>query len=363
MIMGETEKRKLIVSMTSYPARIQYVPRVLESLKRQTHPADRIVLYLSVDQYPGKEKDLPEELRRMAEDGTAAIRWVRGDLKPHKKYFYAFQEFHSDLVLTADDDVVYPENMLECFLQTHEQHPGAVVAGRTHLITVTHDGFPRPYPQWIQRTTGFGDEPGMQLFAVGIGGVLYEPRLFPKETYLEEVIRETCLETDDLWLKAMEAAAGIPVVRTSLPELLPLIPGSQESSLFTANLLQGRNDENLAKIREWMKQYYGKDLLREQLNNRSYPRIEGEDELLSYINSDRKQMLTGISRAFRRQEERISSLETQVQSLNGTVRDLQESTSFRIGNRIVKMLSVFSGTKTKNTSGTVHQPNKNSKES
>ena len=96
--------RRLIVSLTSYPARIQYVPQVLDTLLAQTRPADEIVLYLSGDQFPGRESDLPEALRTAASGGKLRLRFVPGDLRPHKKYFYAFRDYPDAYIVTVDDD-------------------------------------------------------------------------------------------------------------------------------------------------------------------------------------------------------------------------------------------------------------------
>ena len=334
--MSEPEKRKLIVSLTSYPARISGVAQVLESLKRQTRPADEIVLYLSGDQYPGREKDLPEDLLKATEAGDALIRWVEGDLKPHKKYFYAFREYASDLVMTVDDDVIYPPEMIESFLETHRQYPGAVVAGRTHLMTFDGAGELNPYTLWVQRTMGFPEGPSLQLFAVGVGGVLYNPGMFPPELLNREAVRENCLEADDLWLKAMELAAGIPVVRTSLPELVKFVPGSQECSLYLTNQVGDRNEEYLANIRKWMLRSMGRDPFSGLSEDEKYPVVKETGDLLRYINNDRKVQLTGISKAWRRKEEQAAVLQRRAEALEENVTKLRESRSYRIGNAIIR---------------------------
>ena len=77
---------RIIVSFTSYPPRIKSVHRVVESLYRQTVKADEIILYLSLDEFPKVEAELPEKLRRMIGQGGFRIAWVCGNLKSHKKY-------------------------------------------------------------------------------------------------------------------------------------------------------------------------------------------------------------------------------------------------------------------------------------
>ncbi len=298
-------ERRLLVSMTSYPQRIGCVPAVLETLLRQTRPADGILLYLAGEQFPGREADLPPALCAFAEAGQVRIRWTEDDLKPHKKYFYAFREFPDSLIVTVDDDALYAPTLLEELWKTHCAHPRAVAAGRTHLITLDDSGAPRPYARWIHRVQGMEEGPSMQLFAVGVGGALYDPGWFPPELFREDILRETCLMGDDLWLKVMEAAAGIPVVRCGVPETLRTIPGSQETALYQENLHENRNDEMLARIRERLSALWGQDPLLTALQNPAWPRVTGED-LLTWLNGDRRRLITSVNQEMARANARVT---------------------------------------------------------
>ena len=82
---------KLLVSFTSYPARINDVWKVIESLKKQTVLPEKIILWLSNDQFKG-QASIPDEILRQ-EDGLFEVRLVDGDIRSHKKYYYAFQQF------------------------------------------------------------------------------------------------------------------------------------------------------------------------------------------------------------------------------------------------------------------------------
>ena len=104
---------RLIVSLTSWPGRITSVADVIENLLLQTRLPNAIVLYLAEEQFPKREAALPEALLALLHEGKAELRWCAEDLKPHKKYFYAMQEFPEDLVVTVDDDLRYPPEMLE----------------------------------------------------------------------------------------------------------------------------------------------------------------------------------------------------------------------------------------------------------
>ena len=58
----EPRSHELIVSLTSYPARINELYACVFSLLEQSVKADRVILYLAKPQFPGLEKDLPEAL-------------------------------------------------------------------------------------------------------------------------------------------------------------------------------------------------------------------------------------------------------------------------------------------------------------
>lgn len=345
--MSDPEARRLIVSLTSFPARIAFVPQVIDCLLAQTRPADEIVLYLSEDQFPARDTELPEALCEAASAGHLRIRWVSGDLKPHKKYIYAFREYSRDIVVTVDDDVLYDKKLLEHLWTTHLKYPDAVVAGRTHLITRDSQGQPRPYASWLRRVMGFEDGPSMQLFAVGIGGVLYDPEWFPEELYNERVIIDTCLLADDLWLKTMEAAAGIPVVRHSGGELIQVIPGSQETALFSANLKQNRNDEILDAIRHWTETYYGRDILTEQLDSDRWPRVTDMESLLDFVNQDKQRTLLSANSSLAKLRKILDKKDNKIQKLENDIRLIRDSSSYKLGNALLSPLNHLQKKKSK----------------
>lgn len=83
---------RIIVSMTSYPARINTVHLAIRLLLAQKVLPDKIVLWLCKSDFPNREADLPQSLRDVLWHDVE-VRWVDDDLKPHKKYFWALQEF------------------------------------------------------------------------------------------------------------------------------------------------------------------------------------------------------------------------------------------------------------------------------
>ena len=86
--------KRLIVSLTSIPSRIDDLWLVIETLFRQSYKPDEIILWLSKDQF--EFAVLPVKLLKQQRRGLQ-IKFVDGDLKSHKKYIYAIETFPSSL--------------------------------------------------------------------------------------------------------------------------------------------------------------------------------------------------------------------------------------------------------------------------
>ncbi len=286
--MSNTQtKRRIVVSLTSYPARLGTLDQTLATVYNQTRQADEVVLWLAREQFPGLEGELPQSLLQLVEEKKLTVRWC-DDLKPHKKYFYALQEYREALVVTVDDDLLYPEHMLENLYQSWLRHPGAVSAVRAHLMLLSEAGEIRPYNEWIKETDVCQDQPSMQLFATGGAGALYPPELFPKETFDKDAVMENCLWADDLWLKAVQLIADIPVVVAQPFEELRYVPGTQEGGLYHQNEDANRNDTQLAAISAWMDNHVAPGVLAQKLTRSEIGvKLLGLDVLYAHFGAER----------------------------------------------------------------------------
>lgn len=259
-----TGKQRIVVSLTSYPPRMGAIHEAIRSILAQRTLPDKIILWLYEGDFPNREKDLPATLvHLLAHD--VVIRWVSEDLKPHKKYYWALQEFTNDLVLTFDDDLIYPNTYISELMAMHQQHPEAVVAVRTHLMMFNDDGSLKPYDQWIYEAPAYHHcmvgKTSMRLFATSGAGTLFPPNVMPPETFDMDVIRATSLNADDVWLKVMQVIGRVPVVAATDNQIIaniPLdaaraqnrlayVPDTQEEALCHVNTESGGNDVILAR--------------------------------------------------------------------------------------------------------------------
>lgn len=234
----EPRDRKLIVSLTSYPARFPYIHLTLKSIMLQTVKPDKIIVWLDENV---TRAQYTEEMMALEKYGVE-YRTAPGALKPHKKYIHAMQEYPEAVIITVDDDVIYSPNVIKSLMETHKKYPSAVCARRVHRITRNREGKLAPYSEW-QGEYMQERQPSYELLATGVGGVLYPPHCFDNRAFDMELIRKLCLGADDIWLKVMELLAGTKVVWAPCHIPTPEeIKESQESNLRSENVKSDKND-------------------------------------------------------------------------------------------------------------------------
>lgn len=251
----KNKKHNIIVSLTSYPKRINTVSNVIQTILKQSLKADKIILYLAEDQFPNKEMDLPKKLLALTKYGLN-IKWC-DDLKSHKKYYYSIREYPTSIIITMDDDVLYDKYTIAKLYNSYLKHPNCISCLRAHSITLNQYGLINPYSEWIWEDKKLLDNPSILGVATGCAGVLYPPNILPQDTFDKEELINRALPVDDLWLKIMELRNGVPVVLAYPTQELHFVEGSQESAISLKNVQGGDNDYYLKKILEKYADYNG----------------------------------------------------------------------------------------------------------
>lgn len=245
---------RIIVSLTTYPARITTVHRVIKTLLIQNIKPDKILLWLADSQFPAKENELPSVLLELKKYGLE-ICWCK-DIKSHKKYYYTMQEYPEDIIITVDDDIYYQPVMTQLLYDSYLKFPKAISCLRANLITRNTNGEMTRYELWDKGYTEVVGEPVMDLLAVGMGGVLYPPHVMPDELFDDYAVETVCPCQDDLWLKAMELKSKIPVVLAQQNGVNTLyVEDTQQEALFSSVNKQG-NDEAIKSLCKYL---LGKD--------------------------------------------------------------------------------------------------------
>lgn len=240
----------ITLSLTSFPPRLATLHLCIKSLMRQTMKPDRIVLYLGAD---CEGVPLPKKLLALQKKGLA-IRYVGGDLRPHKKYLYAMKDFPDDFIVTADDDLLYCRTLLADLWKAHETHPDALVASRVHLMKA-NGGSILPYRDWLHET-GTVREPTHALLSTNGAGSLFPPHCLAPEALDEDLAARLCLNADDIWLKFMLIRGGTKVLwagkRAGMPDEIR-IRAEKKKALMDGNLTEGGNDGYIAALEKHFK--------------------------------------------------------------------------------------------------------------
>ena len=250
----EHREQKFIVSLTSFPARIDKIWITIECLLRQTFKPDRILLWLAYEQFPNQEEDLPNRLLNLKERGLE-IKFCE-DLKSHKKYYYTMKNHPNDVVITVDDDLYYPKYLLETLINSYYKNTNVIHANSTHLVKIKN-GKIDEYMKWKHKYKGLL-RPSHKLWQTHGNGVLYPPGMLHKDAFNKSLIFNLSLDSDDVWLNFMSYLQGSKILtNTKFNKQFITVRGSQEGgSLVSANSFKGLKDEQIKNVIK----YYNIDL-------------------------------------------------------------------------------------------------------
>lgn len=204
-----TEPRdvKITLSLTSYPGRIKSVHRVITTLLNQTIRPDRVILWLGDEKFPRREEDLPRRLLDLKQFGLT-IGWCH-DQRSYTKLLPSLRAFPDDIIITFDDDTLYPPHLVELLYASYLEFPKAVHSQIALEVEGKSNGEFVSYNKWkhcIQR-----GRMGYDILLLGYGGVLYPPHVLGDKVDDERTFMEIAATTDDLWFWAMAVLSGVPI--------------------------------------------------------------------------------------------------------------------------------------------------------
>ena len=183
---------EVIISLTSWTARIETVDQAVKSLLNQSIKADKVILWLSEEEFPNKEKDLPASLLHLKEHGLT-IDWCE-NLKSYKKLIPTLRKYPEAIIVTADDDLTYSNKWLEKLLNSYKKYPNDI-----HCHRVTKFSFQDG--EFSIRSGGaeFYSIPSYLNKLTGGAGTLYPPGCFYKDILNVELFQKLAPTNDDQW--------------------------------------------------------------------------------------------------------------------------------------------------------------------
>lgn len=219
------ESEEYIISLTSYPARINCAVIAIKSLLNQKTEYDyRVVLVLADTQFP--DRVIPKELVDLEKEGKLEIIWHPTDIRSHKKLIPTLMKYPDATIIITDDDVKRPDYWLNSFIKSHIEYPNDVIVGFSALK------LGKDLKQTSANskcTKGFSykciTEPNKILIterpANGLGGVLYPKNTFTRKEFFDEKL------------------------------FMTLSPNSDESWQYCFNVIEGKTLRMVGKIVNW----------------------------------------------------------------------------------------------------------------
>jgi len=243
-IPKRVDDKKVIVSLASWSARLNYLAPCLESLLKQKFKADRIILWLD-----NECKNIMPDYLKEFEDKGIEIKFTE-NIRSYKKIIPALQYFPSDIIITVDDDVSYPRMLTALLYKSYVKKPHLVHAQMVKKFIKNKN--------YIElKSIDFKEEDcSNDNIPIGVGGILYPGlAVFNQDVLKQDLFLRLAPKQDDLWLWYMLKLNNKPVVKIKnhVSNILDyIVDETTDSALFLENVVE--NDHALARLYN----HYGK---------------------------------------------------------------------------------------------------------
>ncbi len=199
--------------ITSYPARLKFVPQVIEAWTHSIEQPEKKVLYLSLAQYPNRDKDIPRDCFCKLQELDVTIIYRKGDERNFKSYF-AGEDFPGWWLLQVDDDYIPSDGSFDRFYNLHKKHPNAFISC-------------------------------LDIPVIMGNGILYNASMLDSR-YITDMYKIVPLLLSDIWLSFWACVAQI--------EVIPMNPKLDRVVIEEANLTNlGQEYGNNSYIKELSK--------------------------------------------------------------------------------------------------------------
>ena len=258
---------RIIVSFTSFPGRIHKAWIVVESILRQTLKPDKLILWLSKEQFSTLDS-LPKKLLNQRKRGLEIV-LVDGNIRSYKKY-YAIKEYPEDYIITIDDDLIYHSMLIQKLVDAERKYPRSICSFSRRIPTY-RDGVLEPFNKWDTTYREYpingeilNDDSGKHFFFLTGIGTLYPPHSLYKDFFNMELALKLCPLADDIWLNTMARLKGTK---------LTFVPGFgkwysiyyfNKITLDSVNSRLGLNDVQIEFIRKHYIEKLGIDPYKEE---------------------------------------------------------------------------------------------------
>jgi hypothetical protein len=243
------DDRRVIVSLSTVPDRINNLSPTIRSLLKQTRPPDEIVL--AIPEFSVREQRpyvVPKYISRLP---RVRVLHCAEDWGPATKFIGAIQDElaagrKNTLIMVVDDDRLYPRDALETYLYYSEQLPNAALCFRGAAMPSTLD-----WDDAKMIRASEVREPRPVAVITGCGSYLIQPRFFDKSLWDYSVAPQIAFDIDDIWISGWLSRRGVK--RYVVPASAMMQSVLRQRWTVSLNKIPGRqklNNETIAFFRD-----------------------------------------------------------------------------------------------------------------
>jgi len=237
------ESENFIVTMTSHAGRFHSLGVFFRNFELQELLPKHLILYLT-----------HEDSKTLATMDVYIPNFVSvricEDLGPGNKLIPALRDFPNKKIITVDDDVIYPRDLIQRLVAYSLEFPLNIIAGRVHKVVLNENFIPLRYSEWEHKISNISN-PSTLLFPTGVGMVCYPPQSLHPDVLDVDTYQKNCHFQDDIWFYIQAIRAGTEVRLLPGDNQFEYIPETQISGLWETRNSSGGNDfamESLLRI-------------------------------------------------------------------------------------------------------------------
>ena len=218
-----------IISLTTIPKRVEKIKPCIDSLLRQG-----LIIYLWLSEDYGRPEGQIKHVPDFLNDSRIRVRFVE-DHGSITKLYPAIYLTNVDRILTADDDIVYPDNWAKNLFDASWEYPDDALCYRGRVLN--REG-KRILP-YNQSTLYKGANFKKVHLVTGVWGCLYRRKFFDDDFFFYRQY-DYMSRVDDIWISGYLEWKGI--TKRCIPKVdIKNAKDDEGKKIYKINALFGKN--------------------------------------------------------------------------------------------------------------------------